>query len=137
MILGVLYYSKCMSDVEDTDRRPRGRPVTGVTAKRQVRIGDEWDRAERLALALAEQDGTVREVKSRATGEAERKGDTAGYVEAALKRENDRVERLLQKAVKPCLCGHDRKVHGLDTVLGSNAGVCASCACAQFYPLGS
>jgi hypothetical protein len=48
-----------------------------------VRIGAEWDRAERLAAALAERGGT--------------KVNVTAYVEAALQRENDRVERALKR----------------------------------------
>ncbi len=86
-----------MSDEEDGEKRRPGRPATGETAKRQIRIGREWDRAERLALQQAELDGTVREHKNRATGETERKGDMVAYVTEALRRHSDRVERLMAK----------------------------------------
>ena len=64
-----------MSDTEPKNRG--GRPATGVTTKRQVRIGEEWDRAESMAAQLGM--------------------PTARYVEQALKRENDRVERQLKR----------------------------------------
>lgn len=34
--------------MEET-KRGRGRPATGVTPKRNIRVGDVWDRAEALA----------------------------------------------------------------------------------------
>jgi hypothetical protein len=37
----------------DEKRRP-GRPATGVTPKRQIRIGATWDRCEALAAAEGE-----------------------------------------------------------------------------------
>lgn len=57
--------------------RRRGRPATGQTPKRNVRIGVPWDRGEELAQAL---------------------GITmTAYVEQALRRENARVERQLRR----------------------------------------
>lgn len=68
---------------EEQQPRRRGRPATGVTPKRNVRIGAEWDRAERLAAQQAERTGT--------------KVNVTAYVEEALRRENARVERLLAR----------------------------------------
>ena len=31
------------------EKRPRGRPATGVTPKRNIRVGDVWDQAEEYA----------------------------------------------------------------------------------------
>jgi hypothetical protein len=31
------------------EKRPRGRPATGVTPKRNIRVGDVWDQAEEIA----------------------------------------------------------------------------------------
>lgn len=57
--------------------KKRGRPRTGVTPKRNVRIGAAWDAGERLAARL---------------------GLTmTAYVEAAIRRENTRVERQLRR----------------------------------------
>lgn len=64
-----------MSD-EGSGRRV-GRPPTGETPKRQVRIGSEWERAEAAASSLGMK--------------------TAAYIEQALKRENDRTQRQLAK----------------------------------------
>lgn len=36
------------------EKRPRGRPATGVTPKRNIRVGDVWDQAEELAKADGE-----------------------------------------------------------------------------------
>lgn len=83
---------------ESEHKNPVGRPPTGETPKRQVRIGQEWERSERLALRLAERQGTVRVVTSRRSGEVESRGDMAAYVEEALRRHNDRIERELGKA---------------------------------------
>lgn len=41
-----------LSTVEE--KRPRGRPRTGVTPKRNVRIGQVWDDAARIAAARGE-----------------------------------------------------------------------------------
>lgn len=82
LILSTAWYSKCM--VEETAPRRRGRPATGETPKRNVRIGAAWDRAEELALQLAQQAGKD-------------KANVTAYVEEALRRENARVERLLAK----------------------------------------
>ena len=87
-----------MSEEQNTNKRPRGRPATGQTPKRQVRMGSEWDRAETLALRLARHQGAVRHVVNRSTGVAEDRGDLAGYAEEAIRRHNDHVERLLDKA---------------------------------------
>lgn len=38
----------------DTTPRRRGRPPTGVTPKRNVRIGEEWDQAAEIASADGE-----------------------------------------------------------------------------------
>lgn len=81
--------------MEQETKRAPGRPATGVTTKRNVRIGATWDRAEELALALARQNGTVRRVPNRVTGQVEEKGDVTAYVEEALRRENARVARQL------------------------------------------
>lgn len=54
-----------------------------MTPKRNVRIGAEWDRAERLAAELASRDGA--------------KINVTAYVEAALREKNDRVERALKR----------------------------------------
>lgn len=66
-----------MSDEESTTEKNRGgRPATGVTPKRQVRVGAEWERAEEMAAALGMK--------------------TAAYIEQAIKRENDRTARQLR-----------------------------------------
>lgn len=61
----------------------RGRPATGVTPKRNVRIGTTWDYAEELGRQVAEQHG--------------RKFSMTAYVEEALRRENARIERELRR----------------------------------------
>ena len=33
----------------DSPRRGRGRPATGITPKRNVRVGEVWDQVEELA----------------------------------------------------------------------------------------
>lgn len=87
-----------MSDTEAApDKKSRGRPATGVTTKRQVRIGNTWERAEELALELARSQGKVRLAKNQATKEMEEKGDIAGYVEEALRRHNAHIERQLAR----------------------------------------
>jgi hypothetical protein len=84
--------------VEEIETRAVGRPYAGgETPKRNVRIGHAWDEAERLALELARLDGKVRQVRNRATGEVEDKGDVTGYVEAAIREHNARMERLIAK----------------------------------------
>jgi hypothetical protein len=83
-------------ETENTPRRP-GRPATGVTPKRNIRMGKTWDTAEELALALARRAGTVRQVRNRQTGEVEEAGDITAYVEEALKRENTRIARQLNQ----------------------------------------
>lgn len=35
-------------------KRPRGRPPTGVTPKRNIRIGEEWDQVAALAAVRGE-----------------------------------------------------------------------------------
>lgn len=61
---------------QEPRRRP-GRPATGQTPKRNVRIGAAWEQGEQLAAAL---------------------GMTmTAYVETALRRENARVERTLAR----------------------------------------
>lgn len=63
---------------EEQQPRRRGRPATGVTPKRNVRIGATWDAGERLAEQL---------------------GMTmTAYVEQAIARENARVERQQRRA---------------------------------------
>lgn len=57
----------------EQEPRRRGRPATGQTPKRNVRIGDVWDQSERLARALGMR--------------------MTAYVEEALRRENRRVGR--------------------------------------------
>jgi hypothetical protein len=63
---------------EQQQPRRRGRPPTGVTPKRNVRIGAVWDEAERHAAA----EGIT----------------TTAYVERALRAENTRVERAARRA---------------------------------------
>jgi hypothetical protein len=84
-------------DTENAPRRP-GRPATGVTPKRNIRMGETWDTAEKLALELARRAGTVRQVRNRQTGETEEAGDITAYVEEALQRENARVTRQLKQS---------------------------------------
>jgi hypothetical protein len=62
---------------EQEQPRRRGRPATGVTPKRNVRIGDTWTQGE----ALAKQAGI----------------SMTAYVEEALRRENARVERAARR----------------------------------------
>ncbi len=58
-------------------RRRRGRPATGITPKRNVRIGEVWEHGEELAAQL---------------------GMTmTAYVEDALRRANERVRRQLAR----------------------------------------
>jgi hypothetical protein len=59
------------------EQKKRGRPTTGVTTKRNVRIGAAWDAGERLATRLGL--------------------SMTAYVEAAIRRENARVERQLRR----------------------------------------
>jgi hypothetical protein len=69
---------------EDEPKR-RGRPATGITPKRGVRIEDElWSEVERLASELARRDGT--------------KVNVTAYIKDALVRQNARVVRLLGRA---------------------------------------
>ena len=48
---GFLWYGFAM---DDTEKRPRGRPRTGVTPKRNIRVGEIWDQAAELAAARGE-----------------------------------------------------------------------------------
>jgi len=59
---------------QESKRRP-GRPATGVTTKRNVRIGAVWTEGEQLAARLGMK--------------------MTAYVEEALRRENARVGRSL------------------------------------------
>ena len=61
----------------EAEKRPRGRPATGVTPKRNIRVGATWDRGEELAKELGL--------------------NMTAYVEQALTRENARVERELRR----------------------------------------
>ncbi len=90
-----LWYNLGM-ETENAPRRP-GRPATGVTPKRNIRMGATWDTAEELALALARRSGTVRQVHNRHTGATEEAGDITAYVEEALRRENLRITRQLNQ----------------------------------------
>lgn len=63
---------------EEQEPRRRGRPRTGVTPKRNVRIGATWDIAERHAAA----EGVT----------------VTAYVERAIARENTRVERAARRS---------------------------------------
>lgn len=77
-----------MSESEAPKRR--GRPATGETPHRKMRIDDDlWDEVERLARALAEHDSV--------------KPNVTAYVKEALRRENARVKRILAK--EPTLGG--------------------------------
>ncbi len=40
--------------MEEQDKRPRGRPRTGVTPKRNIRVGPVWDEAAAIAAAHGE-----------------------------------------------------------------------------------
>lgn len=44
----------CYRQAMTEEKRGRGRPATGVTKKRDVRIGDVWDQAAELAAADGE-----------------------------------------------------------------------------------
>ncbi|GGN86428.1 hypothetical protein GCM10010112_68010 [Actinoplanes lobatus] len=66
-----------MSEEQEQPRR-RGRPATGVTPKRNVRIGETWEQGEGLA--------------------ARQRLTMTAYVEEALRRHNAYVDRLLRKA---------------------------------------
>lgn len=79
-ILQELWYSKCM--IEETAPRRRGRPATGVTPKRNVRVSDDiWGAGEELAARL---------------------GVTmTAYVIEALTRHNAKVERDLKRSHPP------------------------------------
>lgn len=67
--------------------RPKG-PTGQAKKLRSLRMGPLWDRAEALATELATRDGKT-------------KGNVTAYVEEALRRENARVERLLDRDVRP------------------------------------
>jgi hypothetical protein len=71
-----------MGDQEPPKRR--GRPATGVTPKRNIRLGATWDRAEELGRQIAELRGE--------------KFTMTAYVEEALRRENARIERELKRS---------------------------------------
>jgi hypothetical protein len=38
----------------EAEKRPRGRPRTGITPKRNIRYGALWDEAEKIAKARKE-----------------------------------------------------------------------------------
>jgi len=40
--------------MNEQEKRGRGRPATGVTAKRNIRVGQPWDDAEKIASAHGE-----------------------------------------------------------------------------------
>jgi hypothetical protein len=83
---------------EISQPKRRGRPPTGVTPKRDIRIKDStWDEMERLALELGRRDGKIRLVKDRVTGRLVERGDHAAYVDEALRRENARIDRQLRR----------------------------------------
>ncbi|NBE80291.1 hypothetical protein [Micromonospora rubida] len=63
--------------MEEQPKPRRGRPATGVTPKRNVRIGAAWDTAEQLAGQLGL---TV-----------------TAYVEQAIREHNARVEKKLRQ----------------------------------------
>jgi hypothetical protein len=52
-IIGFLWYSKCMME-ETVQPRRRGRPATGETPKRNLRMGQLWDDCEAQAKADGE-----------------------------------------------------------------------------------
>lgn len=67
----------CGTFIAMEEARKRGRPATGQTPKRNVRIGATWNEGEELAARL---------------------GMTmTAYVEAALRRENARAARELAR----------------------------------------
>ena len=70
---------------KENEKNKGGRPATGVTPVRTVRIGDEWDEAERLAGELAEHMGFP-------------KASLPAYVRQALVMENARVTKFLAKS---------------------------------------
>jgi hypothetical protein len=39
---------------EEAEKRPRGRPRTGVTPKRNIRVGGIWDEAAEIAATRGE-----------------------------------------------------------------------------------
>jgi hypothetical protein len=69
--------------MEDEPKRKIGRPSTGETPIRHVRIGELWTRGQDLAAELAELDG--------------QKVNMTSYVESALREHNARTERLIAK----------------------------------------
>lgn len=73
-----------MTTNEEAKRGP-GRPATGETPVRTVRIGDEWDEAIRLAGELAAHMGWP-------------KPSLPAYVRQALVMENARVTKFLAKS---------------------------------------
>lgn len=48
--MALLWYG---NDVQP-EKRPPGRPPTGVTPKRNIRVGDVWDEVEALVAAHGE-----------------------------------------------------------------------------------
>lgn len=73
---------------EETTKNRGGRPPTGITPKRQVRVGDEWDEADRLALLAAERLGLPAPAPGRNPYLAE-------YITEALRLHNNRINRWL------------------------------------------
>lgn len=69
--------------VEESAPKRRGRPATGITPKRNVRIGETWDRAEEIEKQLAELTG--------------QKPNITSYVHEALRHYNARMEKLITK----------------------------------------
>lgn len=72
-----------VSDMEETMKRRPGRPATGVTPKRDIRIGPVWDEAAALASERGEKMAALvtrlleREVR-RMRREAEKPAEAAG-----------------------------------------------------------
>jgi hypothetical protein len=67
--------------VEDSAPKRRGRPATGVTPKRNVRIGETWERGEELAKTVGM--------------------SMTAYVEEAVRRHNAKVERDQRRDGQP------------------------------------
>jgi len=59
----ILWYIKCM--MEETEPKRRGRPATGQTPKRNIRIGTVWDDAEKIAVKRGEKMTQVVEAELR------------------------------------------------------------------------
>lgn len=70
-----MWYIKFMA--EESAPKRRGRPATGVTPKRNVRMGETWEQGEELAKRLGV--------------------SMTAYVEEALRRYNAKVERDLRR----------------------------------------